>query len=119
MLLDPRQPHLARQNPADYIEGLAALVPSSYTTSSFGIAGSLDLRGTSAKIEREEIMPTVPPVPGVVLEDYYHLIHRRFSNPKIGDTIPRLCLDGSRRETAHEPRDGDEGEHPGHGEGQL
>ena len=24
-----------------------------------------------AKIEREEIMPTVPPVPGVVLEDYY------------------------------------------------
>ena len=51
-----------------------------------------------AKIEREEIMPTVPPVPGVVLEDYYHLIHRRFSNPKIGDTIPRLAFDGSNRQ---------------------
>jgi mannitol 2-dehydrogenase len=51
-----------------------------------------------AKIEREEIMPTVPPVPGVVLDDYYHLIHRRFSNPKIGDTIPRLAFDGSNRQ---------------------
>jgi mannitol 2-dehydrogenase len=34
----------------------------------------------------------------VVLEDYYHLIHRRFSNPKIGDTIPRLAFDGSNRQ---------------------
>jgi mannitol 2-dehydrogenase len=51
-----------------------------------------------AKIEREEIMPTVPPVPGVVLDDYYQLIHRRFSNPKIGDTIPRLAFDGSNRQ---------------------
>ena len=51
-----------------------------------------------AKIEREEIMPTVPPVPGVVLDDYYRLIHRRFSNPKIGDTIPRLAFDGSNRQ---------------------
>lgn len=51
-----------------------------------------------AKIEHEEIMPTVGPVPGVKLEDYYHLIHRRFSNPKIGDTIPRLAFDGSNRQ---------------------
>ena len=51
-----------------------------------------------AKIEREEIMATVPPVPGVVLEEYYDLIRRRFSNPKIGDTIPRLAFDGSNRQ---------------------
>lgn len=51
-----------------------------------------------ARIERDEIMPTVPPVPGVELDDYYHLIHRRFSNPKIGDTIPRLAFDGSNRQ---------------------
>ena len=51
-----------------------------------------------AKLEREEIIPTVPPVPGVVLEDYFELIDRRFSNPKIGDTIRRLCLDGSNRQ---------------------
>ena len=51
-----------------------------------------------AKIERDEIMPTVPPVPDTDLDDYYKLIERRFSNPKIGDTIPRLCLDGSNRQ---------------------
>ena len=56
------------------------------------------VRGFLAKLEREEIIPTVPPVPGVVLEDYFELIDRRFSNPKIGDTIRRLCLDGSNRQ---------------------
>lgn len=50
------------------------------------------------KIEREEIIPTVPPVPNTDLGDYYRLIHRRFSNPKIGDTIPRLYFDGSNRQ---------------------
>ena len=50
----------------DNIEGLAAIVPSSYTTSSFGIAGSLDLRGTSGenyfrgmkRIENGGVYPT-------------------------------------------------------------
>ncbi|MEO5326222.1 mannitol dehydrogenase family protein [Mesorhizobium sp. CC13] len=51
-----------------------------------------------ATLERDEIMPTVPPVPGVVLEDYCKLIERRFANPKIGDTVRRLCLDGSNRQ---------------------
>jgi mannitol 2-dehydrogenase len=56
------------------------------------------VRGFLAKIEREEIVPTVPPVPGIVLEDYVRLIDKRFSNPKIADTIRRLCLDGSNRQ---------------------
>ena len=56
------------------------------------------VRGFLAKLEREEIIPTVPPVPGTDLEDYFQLIERRFSNPKIGDTIRRLCLDGSNRQ---------------------
>jgi mannitol 2-dehydrogenase len=56
------------------------------------IAGFLD------KIEREEIIPEVPPVPDTSLSDYLALIARRFSNPKIGDTIRRLCLDGSNRQ---------------------
>ncbi|MFC3206517.1 mannitol dehydrogenase family protein [Aquamicrobium soli] len=50
------------------------------------------------KIEHDEIIPTVPPVPDTSLEDYYRLIERRFSNPKIGDTVRRLCLDGSNRQ---------------------
>jgi mannitol 2-dehydrogenase len=50
------------------------------------------------KVEREEIIPVVPPVPRTSLEDYYRLIARRFANPKIGDTVRRLCLDGSNRQ---------------------
>ena len=56
------------------------------------------VKGFLTKLEREEIIPTVPPVPGVVLEEYFELIERRFSNPKIGDTVRRLCLDGSNRQ---------------------
>ena len=43
-------------------------------------------------------MPTVPPPPASMLEEYRQLIVRRFANPKIGDTISRLCLDGSNRQ---------------------
>ncbi|PSJ62272.1 mannitol dehydrogenase family protein [Pseudaminobacter soli (ex Li et al. 2025)] len=50
------------------------------------------------KLEHDEIIPTVPPVPGVAIEDYFTLIQQRFSNPKIGDTVRRLCLDGSNRQ---------------------
>jgi mannitol 2-dehydrogenase len=54
--------------------------------------------GFLAKIEQDEIIPSVPPVPDTDIQDYFKLIVRRFSNPKIGDTIPRLCLDGSNRQ---------------------
>ena len=50
------------------------------------------------KVEGDEIIPTVAPVPNTSLQDYYKLIVRRFANPKIGDTIRRLCLDGSNRQ---------------------
>jgi mannitol 2-dehydrogenase len=50
------------------------------------------------KLETEEIIPCVPPVPGVDLGEYYQLIAKRFANPDVGDTIPRLCQDGSNRQ---------------------
>jgi mannitol 2-dehydrogenase len=56
------------------------------------------IRAFLAKLEQDEIIPTVPPVPNTHLQDYYKLIERRFANPKIGDTIRRLCLDGSNRQ---------------------
>lgn len=56
------------------------------------IAGFLD------KVEREEIIPIVRPVPGTDLGDYYTLIRSRFSNPEVADTERRLCLDGSNRQ---------------------
>lgn len=50
------------------------------------------------KVEREEIIPVLPPVPNTSLTDYYALIEERFANPRIGDTVRRLCLDGSNRQ---------------------
>ncbi|WP_414474876.1 mannitol dehydrogenase family protein [Microvirga sp. M2] len=54
--------------------------------------------GYLAKLERREIIPAVPPVPGTDLNGYFALIEKRFSNPSIGDTIRRLCFDGSNRQ---------------------
>lgn len=56
------------------------------------------LRGFLRKIEETEIIPRVPPVPDTDLAGYFDQVERRFSNPKIGDTIRRLCLDGSNRQ---------------------
>ena len=56
------------------------------------------IRAFLAKVENDEILPVVPPVPDTDLKDYLALIERRFANPKIGDTVRRLCLDGSNRQ---------------------
>ncbi len=50
------------------------------------------------KLEQEEIVPTVLPVPNTNIGDYVNLIRRRFANPKIGDTERRLAFDGSNRQ---------------------
>lgn len=50
------------------------------------------------KVEHDEIIPTVPAIPGVDFEQYYQETFRRFSNAAIGDTVARLCLDGSNRQ---------------------
>ncbi|SHE84357.1 mannitol 2-dehydrogenase [Kaistia soli DSM 19436] len=54
--------------------------------------------GFLEKIETDEIIPVVPPVPDTDTSAYFALVQRRFANPKIGDTIRRLCLDGSNRQ---------------------
>ncbi len=56
------------------------------------------IRAFLEKLTKDEIIPVVPPVPDTSLEDYRQLIDRRFSNPKIGDTVARLALDGSNRQ---------------------
>ncbi len=50
------------------------------------------------KVEREEIMPNVKPVPEFSPEEYVKLIHDRFSNAKIVDTTRRVAFDGSSRQ---------------------
>jgi mannitol 2-dehydrogenase len=56
------------------------------------------IRGLLDKVESNEIIPYVPPVPDTDLDDYYRLIVQRFSNPEVADTERRLCLDGSNRQ---------------------
>ena len=49
-------------------------------------------------LERTEIIPAVPPVPNVVLEEYWQTIQNRFENPTINDRIDRNCAQGSDRQ---------------------
>jgi mannitol 2-dehydrogenase len=49
-------------------------------------------------VETREIVPIVPPVPGVDLVAYKGLILDRFSNPDVADTVRRLAFDGSNRQ---------------------
>lgn len=56
------------------------------------------IRGLLDKVESNEIIPYIPPVPDTDLDDYYRLIVERFSNPEVADTERRLCLDGSNRQ---------------------
>lgn len=57
-----------------------------------------DIRRWLETLETREIIPTLHPIPGVDYADYLQKVVRRFSNPEIGDTIPRLCHDGFNRQ---------------------
>ena len=50
------------------------------------------------KVERDEILPHVAPVPDTSIPAYLDLIAQRFANPQVADTVRRLCLDGSNRQ---------------------
>ena len=54
--------------------------------------------GFLKRLAHDEIIPTVPKIPGVSREKYFEKIVERFSNEAVGDTIPRLCFDGSNRQ---------------------
>ncbi|WP_424973200.1 mannitol dehydrogenase family protein [Dinoroseobacter sp. S76] len=57
------------------------------------------VRGLFAKVQAEEITPTVHPVPGTTPTAYAELITERFANPRIVDTTRRVAFDGSARHT--------------------
>src|SRR5271169_1964120 len=56
------------------------------------------IRAFLEALTRREIQSVVPPPPDTNLDSYRALVARRFANPKIGDTIQRLCFDGSNRQ---------------------
>ena len=51
-----------------------------------------------SKLLADEVIPVVPPVPGVDLGAYQASVMHRFANHAVGDTIRRLCADGSNRQ---------------------
>jgi mannitol 2-dehydrogenase len=56
------------------------------------------IRAFLTKVETDEVLPHVAPVPGTSIPAYLDLIVERFSNPEVADTTARLCLDGSNRQ---------------------
>lgn len=56
------------------------------------------IRAFLTRVETDEVLPHVAPVPGTSIPAYLDLIVQRFSNPEIADTTQRLCLDGSNRQ---------------------
>ena len=55
------------------------------------------IRALFRKVQQDEIMPHVRPVPDCTPEAYLDLITRRFSNPAIVDTPRRVAFEGSSR----------------------
>jgi mannitol 2-dehydrogenase len=56
------------------------------------VAGFLD------KVQNDEVLAAVPSVPGISPATYLATCAERFANPCLGDTVRRLCFDGSGRQ---------------------
>lgn len=54
--------------------------------------------GFLRKVIEEEVIPILPAVDGFNSHGYFDKVRERFSNTKMGDTIARLCIDGSNRQ---------------------
>ena len=57
-----------------------------------------DIAGWLDRLIRSEVIPVIPEIPGISFETYLETCSQRFANPAVGDTVARLCLDGSNRQ---------------------
>ncbi|MEL7514451.1 MAG: mannitol dehydrogenase family protein [Pseudomonadota bacterium] len=57
------------------------------------------IAGFFRKVQTDEILPYVEPVPDMTPQAYLGLIEKRFANPAILDTTRRVAFDGSSRHT--------------------
>jgi mannitol 2-dehydrogenase len=57
-----------------------------------------DISAWLVQLMRREVIPVLPSIPGVDFDAYLVSCVERFANPAIGDTIARLCQDGSNRQ---------------------
>ena len=55
--------------------------------------------GFLEKLMHDEVIPSIPEIPGFSFNTYYQKSVERFSNKAVGDTISRLCFDGSNRQS--------------------
>jgi mannitol 2-dehydrogenase len=53
--------------------------------------------GFFQKVQHQEIVPHVVPVPDMTAPDYVNMVARRFANPAVLDTTRRVAFDGSSR----------------------
>lgn len=56
-----------------------------------------DIKMFFSKVQADEILPHVRPVPGITVREYLGLVERRFANTAIHDTTRRVAFDGSAR----------------------
>lgn len=56
------------------------------------------IRNYFDRLIKEEAIPTVPQIKGINFDQYFKKTKERFANPKMLDTIERLCMDGSNRQ---------------------
>ena len=61
------------------------------------VMADADFRRFIAHMMDDEVTALLPPVPGIDLAEYKRTLLERFANPKIGDTVARICTDGSDR----------------------
>ncbi|MCE2476123.1 MAG: mannitol dehydrogenase family protein [Alphaproteobacteria bacterium] len=59
--------------------------------------GDADIADWLKQLMRREVIPVLAPICGLDFDAYLETCVRRFSNPAIGDTVARLCQDGSNR----------------------
>lgn len=57
-----------------------------------------DIRNWLIALMERDVIPVLPKIEGVDFHAYLATCADRFANPEIGDTIARLCLDGSNRQ---------------------
>ncbi|MBL6457235.1 mannitol dehydrogenase family protein [Belnapia sp. T6] len=74
------------------VAGLGRLMGHAYVSDCLADG---DLAALMRAVMDRETGPTVPPVPGVDLEEYKQTLVARFANPAIRDTPDRIVADGS------------------------
>lgn len=55
------------------------------------------LAGAARGLQREDVIPTLTPPPGLDLEEYGETILTRFANPNLGHTTIQVAMDGSQK----------------------